>query len=708
MKIYQLIYTAVKHSLSDATLELTNQPGYRVYSCTQGLTKDEINEIIRFCGYRLPKNNDIKYSKEPFDPTVPNKFPKTFRTFKTDSGKYVAVQVVYSGYDWNGEEGNFFAHAFIFDETEPGFKPEIFYGSKAFKTYLTPEEADTELVRYLPEINTPKVYEALPEKLDSFVTNHKIQMSAILEQAMPVLAGGEKTHICISAKNQEESDFYVLGLKRILPPEFADKLGVSTNNIFLPAGGQHKVIINGTTAGKNNITAEDIERRTNCIYIDVQRIETDGVKPLKLFEMPFEELYKSYDEFSISNGKQLQLWLNSYEHLSEEGVGNRLRELYDAVSSKLFVRRALSLYEKLSQPAMKQVKFEVLEVMNEHQDLFPEIRDELVTGFVLEGISCICAGEQRNLENSFKNISKTAALSIYEKLDGIMKLIDTQKLDSKSGTLLLRVFSLLKSGTGIDTWKNFFKGEAEYLTDFIEICAKVIINDTMPVSFTAPAIWTKHDLAEIIVYFDSSTEDAFLKKACKKYMIENKDIAWSEFGVTLKKMRKSGSDSEIDIMHIRKLLTTVGYVPYQRSSYTDLKYDVSNEMNSDDIPLLLIRLLNSYYTWQGAAGNMADSENAARKTAELIMEMRQFEKSCYNFVFPKLALEILDSPGHFHEIIINDETMDTDFWTWFYIGFKRNADDEAIRMNYERVFAASKRTISTLPIYSGLRKLDVK
>ena len=63
MKIYQLIYTAVKHSLSDPELQLTNQAGYRVYSCTQGLTADEINEIIRFCGYRLPKNVEIKYSK---------------------------------------------------------------------------------------------------------------------------------------------------------------------------------------------------------------------------------------------------------------------------------------------------------------------------------------------------------------------------------------------------------------------------------------------------------------------------------------------------------------------------------------------------------------------------------------------------------------------------------------------------------------------
>ena len=86
MKIYQLIYTSVKHSLSDSSLGLVNQPGYRVYSCSQGLTQGDIFEVIRFCGYRLPKNIDISYSETPFDTSIPDKFPKTFRTLKLASG----------------------------------------------------------------------------------------------------------------------------------------------------------------------------------------------------------------------------------------------------------------------------------------------------------------------------------------------------------------------------------------------------------------------------------------------------------------------------------------------------------------------------------------------------------------------------------------------------------------------------------------------
>ena len=65
MKVYQLIYTSVQHSLSDPELGLVNQSGLRVFSCTQGLTKQNIDETIRFATYRLPKNNEIKYTQTP-------------------------------------------------------------------------------------------------------------------------------------------------------------------------------------------------------------------------------------------------------------------------------------------------------------------------------------------------------------------------------------------------------------------------------------------------------------------------------------------------------------------------------------------------------------------------------------------------------------------------------------------------------------------
>ena len=707
MKIYQLIYTAVKSSLSDPELDLVNQPGYRVYSCSQGLTAAEINEIIRFCGYRLPKNTDIQYSKTPFDPAIPDKFPKTFRTFKTDSGKFVAVQVVYSGYDLSGEEGNFFAHAYIIDEAPDDFRPEVFYESPMFKKFLTEEEVEARLVRYLPLLDDAQYAEGVLEKIDNFVYNHKIQMSSVLEQAMPVLVGGEKTHICINARNQEESDLYVLGLKRILPAALAEDLGVSTNNIFLPSSGQSKIVINGTISGKNNISDDDIESRTNCIYIDTQRIETDGVKPMKLFEMSIDELYQSYETFSIKSGKQLQLWLNSYERLNEEGVGDRLRDLYAQVGENLFVQRAETLYERINRADYKQVKFEILDVMFEHIDLFKDKQEAIIHELILHGIECIYRGEPRNIENAIKTLDADGAVKIKESLDEFLKTYTPDSLDEKSGTLLLRVFSILKWAVDSKTWKSFFDDNEDYVGKFLELCAKVMINDTAPVTFTAPAIWLDNDMAEVIAMFDASTEDVHLKKACRKYILENKTAPWAEYGIILQKKRKSREEAEEDIQKIRKILNTVGYSPYQRTTYKDVKYDIINEMNSKENPLLIARLLNAFYEWQGSDSE-AKSEKLALKISDLISELRETQSSCYNFVFPKLALEILDTPGLYHELMINPDTMDEEFWYWFYIGYKRSLDNELLRVNYEKVAEENKSYLRRYPFSRNIKNINNK
>lgn len=95
MKVYQLIYTSVRHSLSDSTLGLANQPGLRVYSCSQGITENNIAEIVKFASYRLPKNDKTVYSEVTGDPQVPEMFPKCFRTLRLSDGRYAAIQTVF-------------------------------------------------------------------------------------------------------------------------------------------------------------------------------------------------------------------------------------------------------------------------------------------------------------------------------------------------------------------------------------------------------------------------------------------------------------------------------------------------------------------------------------------------------------------------------------------------------------------------------------
>lgn len=181
MKVYQLIYTSVQHSLSDAQLGLVNQPGMRVYSCSQGVTRENIEEITRFASYRLPKNNDIAFSEVIGDPTIPGMFPKIFRTLHLSDGRYAAIQSVFSGVDYQNQPRNFFAHALIFDEVDNSFFPEQYCGSEIFKTYLTTEEAEKELVHYLPVLEDIKPDESFEKEIKIFIDLHKKEMSYLLK-----------------------------------------------------------------------------------------------------------------------------------------------------------------------------------------------------------------------------------------------------------------------------------------------------------------------------------------------------------------------------------------------------------------------------------------------------------------------------------------------------------------------------------------------
>ena len=211
MKIYQLIYTNTLHSLSDGKKGLINQSGLKVFSCSEELTRENINEIIRFCLYRVPRGMNIPHSSVPCDASVPELFPKIFRTLKLSDGKYAAIQSVYAGNDFKGNRGNHFAHALIFDETDKDFFPEMYYNSPLFRTHLTKEEQAAEIVRYLPEL-TSKIDESLDDKINEFIKSHKKELAYLINMAKRLMTGEEIKNICIASDDGNLTDMYLLSL----------------------------------------------------------------------------------------------------------------------------------------------------------------------------------------------------------------------------------------------------------------------------------------------------------------------------------------------------------------------------------------------------------------------------------------------------------------------------------------------------------------
>lgn len=708
MEVYQAIYTSVRNSLADEDLGLVNGPGLKVYSCSKGLTKQNLDEITKFCSYRLPKNNKKEFSQLTGDPEVPEMFPKIFRTLRLSDGKLVAIQSVFAGVDHQGQEGNFFAHVLIFDDYDNDFIPERYYKNAIFKTHLTADEAENENVPYLPMLDAVEVAEDFDKKVYDFIAEHKKELSHIINGAINVLTEVELSNLCIVSADEEKVAMYLIALKYLLPRDMEENLGISTYNVYLPSNRQKKIVFHGSIKGQNNITADAIEYRKNCIYVDMDKTNFDEVKISPLIEKwTPEELREEFSQIKIKSTEGLLSWVISYENETRPGMGSKLLYLKTGVGEAAFVKRACEVYPKLKYDEYQDVRFEVIKVMYDHIDYFKKHFASLVEEYIDITMQKLCEGESYDLGNMFssKLNEKLQVAELKKHIDKIVEMCldEDCKITDKNKFVLLGFFAYIKQKFGAESWKDFFGGKKDSLTLLVEFGAKTVVTGYGTKPFSPPLSWTDEDLAEFVALLEASTENKAIGDVCLKYIYANDNVDWERLGVVKTKHKKTKSAQEADIQKIQSMLRRVGYEPYQNGKYTDLVNTVHNEMQSNIMPLLMVRVLHTFYQWQKTYGNQVKAKAMAEKLRDLIMELRKTQPKLYDYMIPKLALEIVESQGHYHEIIINMDTMYDAFWNWFLIGYKKCRRDDEKALNYSRVYGAISKKISRLPMRKKLR-----
>lgn len=705
MKVYQLIYTSVQHSLSDSELGLVNQSGLRVFSCTQGLTKQNVDEIIRFATYRLPKNNEIEYSKNPCDPSVPELFPKIFRTLRLSDGRYVAMQISYAGYNFEGEEGNLFAHALVFDDVDDGFMPEHYFGNQVYRTYLTEKDLNGQIVHYLKPLDDLLPTEGLEKRVIEFIGAHKTELTYILDRAVKLLTSDNIKNLCIATSNYELSQMYLLALKWLLPRDAA--AGISTYNVYLPSDKQNQIVFHGTVKGSNNITMQAVEARKNCIYIDIENTKFERGVQSRLLEFTVEELRTIYEKYKFTTMNQVMDWLATLEDTVRTGIAGKLIRFKRSAGRDAFRTRVMEIYPAIGDLNMSNVRFEISKIMFDNLDLFEEEKIQVTEIYMEQCLNKLCAGETVDIGDPFSSseAAKEQSDAVLSNIGKYMAAIRDgyDNISEKNKIMLLSFFGNIKHASGRSLWKEVFS-DTEDLKLFVNMASQIVITGSGMSAFTPAEGWEQSDLAELVAYFGASTNDPFLKKSCVKYIYNNQDEDWKMYGVSLTKHTKTKGEQEKDIQKIRRMLAKVGYIPYQRGSYASVKGEVTDDVRNNNSPLLISRLLYAVYRWQGTYGNQIEAEKNAGTVRELLLEMRKTQTACYNFIIPKLALEIIESPGHYHEVMINTETMPPSFWNWFLIGYKRCKKDDDKMLTYTRVYGASKMKMSAVPAKKKIRE----
>ena len=699
MKIYQLIYTSVKHSLSDSSKGLTNQPGLRVYSCSEGVTRENIQEIMRFSPYRLPRKSVEDYSDRPCDPSVPELFPKIFRTLKLADGRYAAIQVVYSGMDFKGDRGNYYAHALIFDEVGDDFFPEQYFGSPLFTTHLTEEQIESALVKYLPEAQDLRDT-TLDRRVLNFIGEHKQQVEYLIDAALRLFTDDEIRNICVATDSEEMTAMYLLAIKYLLPRDISRYTGISTHNVYLPSDKQYNIVFHGTVNGENNITAELTAARTSCLYIDMETANFYTERELPIFNMDYETLRSRYAEGHITSVSGFVEWCGTYTHETQVGIGGRLMKLGQSAGDDALKSRLKEIYERLDDDAHKDVRFELAKILYDNSDKLPEKESEITNNFIYRCIRNMCDGEEYPISDNCDNMSETQAKIIAGNIRGLLSPISENydKLTEFNKKSLVEFFAILKHAANKETWRELFLNDDEMLTIFVTMAAEQSIKGRGIEMFTFPKNWNDKDLSELVAYIHAAAADDIIKRGCLKYILTYRDEDWESYGVSISEVNKTAEEQKEDLGRVRRMLKKVGYLPFERATYEHLRSDVRSDISDSIYPLLLSRVLNAYYNWRAAAGRQTIAHERAITLGNLLMELREKQPYVYDFIIPKFAIEVVEAPGHYHEIIVNPDTMPESFWNWFIIGYNKCKPDDSKLLIYHRIYLSNKDALSALPI----------
>ena len=129
---------------------IENSNGFNTYSMSEGLSREDKDDLIRYAGsYTPPDNLPYRPTQEEIDAL----FPVVFASFPLRSGKWGVTRSVYIGQDYAGVRwGNFFSHGIICPAGHWPFYPIRLWNSPLFANGLTTEEQQQHTPPPLPQL----------------------------------------------------------------------------------------------------------------------------------------------------------------------------------------------------------------------------------------------------------------------------------------------------------------------------------------------------------------------------------------------------------------------------------------------------------------------------------------------------------------------------------------------------------------------------
>lgn len=257
MRALQLHYTSCRRGQSGSS-------GFQTRTLTSGIRPDEQREIERRGVYRPPR--DVK--PEPSEEEMSRDFPRALRSYVLESGRRALTRSLYTGRDYSGRWGNFFAHTLVADNGElPPHWPIDYYEWDGWQERLAPEEDGDEPPPPLPVVDLGAVAPAESfrrEEIQEFLGEDSTRPALLARMGRALLLGRESSRALVLRDTPTNSLFWIAALQKLFPRRHAWALSYSTYQ----DDARGCADVNATT-GETDFRFDESERRFRFYMFDL-------------------------------------------------------------------------------------------------------------------------------------------------------------------------------------------------------------------------------------------------------------------------------------------------------------------------------------------------------------------------------------------------------------------------------------------------------
>jgi hypothetical protein len=253
----QLHYTSCRRGQSGSA-------GFQTRTLSPGIRSDEQREIERRGVYRPPRDA----RPEPNEEEMARDFPHALRSYVLESGRRALTRSLYTGRDYSGRWGNFFAHTLVLEDGElPAYWPIDYYEWDGWKERLAPEEDIDELPPPLPAVDLGAVAPAESfrrEEIREFLIEDSARPALLVQMGRALLLGRESSRALVLRDSPTNNLFWIAALQKLFPRRHAWALTYSTYQ----DDARGCADVNATT-GETDFRFDDSERRFRFYMFDL-------------------------------------------------------------------------------------------------------------------------------------------------------------------------------------------------------------------------------------------------------------------------------------------------------------------------------------------------------------------------------------------------------------------------------------------------------